>query len=207
MDRSNAWGDYKRKPQWRCSVNAVVICERLLTHCPLCSEQVEHSASIYLCGEIAVATGDEGYIEPRAAVHVTACEGCFQDLRSREKRIAWLGWFGCSFCVLLIVLITLEAHTAYIISTLLIGLFAIKAAKFIAIKPWDKLRASGLIDILEEESLVALDHRVLTGEPYLSPRTSVPRRFNVIQFANNHAVHLKDGLRDLPNGNSTLRPR
>lgn len=178
-----------------------------MTNCPLCKQQIEHFASIYLCGEIAVATGDEGYIEPRAAVRVATCDRCFQDLRSREKRIAWLVGFGCAFCVLLIMLVTLEAPTAYIIATLIVGFVAIKAAKFIAIKPWGKLQASRLIDMLEDEDLVALDHRVLTGLPYLSPRTRVPKRFNVIQFANNHAVHAKDGLRDLSNGNSTVRPR
>jgi hypothetical protein len=140
-------------------------------------------------------------------VSVTTCERCFQDLHSREKRIALLGWIGCAFCILLIILVKLEAPTAYLISAVLVGFIVIKAATFIAIKPWDKLRASGLIDMLENENLVALDHRVLTGEPYLSARTRVPRRFNVIQFANNHAVHAKDGLRDLSNGNSNVRPR
>ena len=189
------------------SVTTSVICERLLTHCPICTEQIVHSASIYLCGEIAVTTGDQGYIEPRAAVHVATCDRCFRDLRSREKRIAWLGGFGCAFCVLLIILVKLEVPATYIMATLLIGFVAINAAKFIAIKPWDKLQASRLIDMLEGEDLVALDHRVLTGQPYLYPRTRVPRRFNVIQVANNHAVHAKDGLRDLSNGNSTVRPR
>ena len=147
---------------------------RTLERCLLCSSQVLQPQTIYVCGEIAVGTGEDGYIEERAAVPVFVCESCFQDLRSREKKISILKIIVIGSLILLLVPGIAGFYSPVLIVLAIVGLFAGLASRIIAWVPWSKLQESDLVDALEAQGIFVIALNLYTREGRLSLQTKLP---------------------------------